>query len=408
MNYQKKSMRDLDFHGRRVLMRVDFNVPLQDGVILDDRRIVAVLPTINYLLGNGASIVLCSHLGRPKGKADPGLSLRPVYERLRELVDGPVLFANDCVGPLAEKAVSELKSGEVLLLENTRFHTGETSNDPDFAAQLASHGEIFINDAFGTAHRSHASNVGVAKHLPAVAGFLIEKELAFLGEALEDPEHPYIAILGGSKIADKIGVVTRLLERCDLLLAGGGIANSFLESKGLDLGASGSEAEVLRTAADLLARDGSRIKLPVDLVAADRFAEDAEHRIVDVDQVPEGWFSLDIGPRTIEAFTAALEGARTVVWNGPMGVYEFQAFSKGTVAMAHAVARCEGTKIVGGGSSADAVSMAGVEHEIDHVSTGGGASLRMLEGRPLPGVSVLLDKQAPLPFQEEEGPEETS
>jgi phosphoglycerate kinase len=408
VNYQKKSVRDLDFRGRRVLMRVDFNVPLQDGAILDDRRILAVLPTINYLIENGASIVLCSHLGRPKGKVDPKLSLRPVYERLCELVEEPVAFAGDCVGPLAEKAVSELKTGEILLLENTRFHAGETSNDPEFAAQLASHGEIFVNDAFGTAHRSHASNVGVAQHLPAVAGFLIEKELAFLGEALDNPEHPYIAILGGSKIADKIGVVTRLLERCDLLLAGGGIANSFLEAQGLDLGASTSEPDVLRTAADLLAKNGSRIKLPIDLVVADKFAEDAEHQIVDVDQVPEGWLSLDIGPRTIEAFSAALEGARTVVWNGPMGVYEFQAFSKGTIAIAQAVARCEGTKIVGGGSSADAVSMAGVEDQIDHVSTGGGASLQMLEGRPLPGVSVLLDKDAPLPVLDEEGKEKPS
>ncbi|HEY69919.1 MAG TPA: phosphoglycerate kinase [Anaerolineae bacterium] len=389
-------------------MRVDFNVPLQDGAILDDRRILAALPTMNYLIEHGASIVLCSHLGRPKGKADPSLSLRPVYERLRELMEEPVHFASDCVGPLAEKAVSELKKGEILLLENTRFHAGETSNDPDFAAQLASLGEIFVNDAFGTAHRSHASNVGVAKHLPAVAGFLIEKELAFLGEALEDPEHPYIAILGGSKIADKIGVVTHLLERCDLLLVGGGIANSFLESKGLDLGASRSEPEVLRTAADLLARDGNRIKLPVDLVVADKFAEDAEHKIVDVDQVPEGWWSLDIGPQTIESFTAVLEGARTVVWNGPMGVYEFQAFSKGTIAIAHALAQGKGMKIVGGGSSADAVSLAGVEDQIDHVSTGGGASLRMLEGRPLPGVSVLLDKQAPLPVLDEEGNEKPS
>jgi phosphoglycerate kinase len=402
VNYQKKSVRDLDFHGRRVLMRVDFNVPLQDGVILSDQRILAALPTINYLLEHGASVVLCSHLGRPKGKVDPSLSLRPVYERLRELVDGPVHFVGDCVGPLAEKAVSELKEGEILLLENTRFHAGETSNDPDFAAELASHGEIFVNDAFGTAHRSHASNVGVAQHLPAVAGFLIEKELAFLGEALEDPEHPYVAILGGSKIADKIGVVTHLLERCDLLLAGGGIANTFLESKGLDLGASKSEPEVLRTAADLLAKNGSRIMLPIDLVVAEAFAEDAEHQIVDVDQVPEGWWALDIGPRTIEAFSKALEEARTVVWNGPMGVYEFEAFSKGTIAIAHAVAGCQGTKIVGGGSSADAVSLAGVEDQIDHVSTGGGASLQMLEGQPLPGVSVLLDKQSPLLDLDEE------
>jgi phosphoglycerate kinase len=295
---------------------------------------------------------------------------------------------------VAERAVSQLKPGEYLLLENTRFHDGETSNDPDFASQLAALGDLFVNDAFGTAHRSHASNVGVAHILPAVAGFLIEKELAFLGDALEDPEHPYIALLGGSKIADKIDMVMRLLERCDLLLVGGGIANSFLEAQGYDLGASRSEPDVLRTAADLLKVEGSRIMLPLDLVVANAFAENAENRIVDVGEMPEGWWALDIGPQTIESYAAALKPARTVVWNGPMGVYEFEAFSKGTIAIAHAVAACEGTKIVGGGSSADAIAMAGVEDQIDHVSTGGGASLMMLEGRSLPGVTVLLDKEA--------------
>ena len=394
MIYHKKSVRDVDVRGKRVLLRVDFNVPMQDGTILSDRRILAALPTMLYLIEGGASVVLCSHLGRPKGMVEPSLSLRPVYERLRQLVDQPVHFAEDSVGPVAEKMVSQLKSGEYLLLENTRFHGGETANDPDFAAQLASHGDLFVNDAFGTAHRAHASNVGVAKILPAVAGFLIEKELTFLGEALEDPEHPYIAILGGSKIADKIGVVTRLLEKCDLLLTGGGIANSFLEARGFDLGASGSETEVLRTAAELLKVDGSRIMLPLDLVVAEAFVEDAASRIAAVDDVPPGWWALDIGPRTIEAYADALKPARTVVWNGPMGVYEFEAFSKGTMAIAHTIAACEGIKIVGGGSSADAIAMASVEDQIDHVSTGGGASLMMLEGRPLPGVIVLLDKQA--------------
>jgi phosphoglycerate kinase len=394
VSYRKKSVRDIDFRGKRVLLRVDFNVPMQDGAILSDRRILAALPTMNYLIEGGASVVMCSHLGRPKGKVDSSLSLRPVYERLHELVDQPVHFAEDCVGPLAERAVSQLKPGEFLLLENTRFHDGETSNDPGFASQLAALGDLFVNDAFGTAHRSHASNVGVAHILPAVAGFLIEKELAFLGDALEDPEHPYIALLGGSKIADKIDMVMRLLERCDLLLVGGGIANSFLEAQGYDLGASRSEPDVLRTAADLLKVEGSRIMLPLDLVVANAFAENAENRIVDVGEMPEGWWALDIGPQTIESYAAALKPARTVVWNGPMGVYEFEAFSKGTIAIAHAVAACEGTKIVGGGSSADAIAMAGVEDQIDHVSTGGGASLMMLEGRSLPGVTVLLDKEA--------------
>ncbi len=395
--YKKKTIRDISFRGRRVLVRVDFNVPLHEGAIQSDTRIKASLPTLNHLADGGAAVILCSHLGRPKGKKDPALSLRPVSERLGELVDHSVHFTEDCIGREALEGARALPPGELLLLENTRFHPGETANNSDFAAQLASHGELLVNDAFGTAHRRHASNVGVAQYLPAVAGFLLEKELAYLGDALESPEHPFVAILGGAKISDKIAVVTRLLERADTLLVGGGMANAFLESQGHSLGGSASEAEIVRTAAELLEKGGDQIKLPVDLVVADSFGEDANHKMVAVNEVPEGWLALDIGQETVAMFAAALKGAHTVVWNGPMGVYEFKPFANGTFAIARAVASCEGTTIVGGGSSADAVALAGVADQIDHVSTGGGASLMMLEGKELPGVSVLLDRGAKLP-----------
>ncbi len=395
--YRKKTIRDLNFNGRRVLVRVDFNVPIQDGEVLSEGRIEASLPTLEYLAGAGASVVICSHLGRPKGKKNPDLSLRPVYERLSKMVNRRVHFQPDCIGAEVLSAAKSLPSGEFLLVENTRFHPGETTNDPEFARQLASLGEILVNDAFGTAHRAHASNVGVAGILPAVAGFLIEKELNYLGEALEEPERPFIAILGGSKISDKIDVVSRLLQRADSLLIGGGMANAFLEASGCEMGASSSDADVVKMASELLERGANQILLPVDLVVADAFAREAKHRTVSIDRVPEGWYSLDIGPISIKAFSAHLENARTVVWNGPMGVYEFEAFAGGTLAIARAVAACDGTTIVGGGSSADAVELAGVHDQIDHVSTGGGASLKMLEGKELPGVAVLLDQDVPVP-----------
>jgi phosphoglycerate kinase len=395
--YKKKTIRDLDFTGRRVLVRVDFNVPLQDGEVLSDARILASLPTLTYLADAGAAVVICSHLGRPKGKKNPDLSLQPVFARMRQLIDRKVHFIADCIGKDALEAARSLPHGEFLLLENTRFYPGETENDPEFAAQLAASGEILVNDAFGTAHRAHASNVGVAGILPAVAGFLIEKELSFLGEALEAPDRPFVAVLGGSKISDKIEVVSRLLQRADFLLVGGGMANAFLEAKGFSMGASASEQEVVGMARELLDRAGKQIRLPVDLVVADTFAEDANHRTVTLDSVPEGWYSLDIGPKTIAEFSSQLGSARTVVWNGPMGVYEFKPFSRGTLAIAQAIAACNGMTIVGGGSSADAVALAGVSDQIDHVSTGGGASLRMLEGKDLPGVSVLLDSDALVP-----------
>lgn len=395
--YRKKTIRNLDFTGRRVLARVDFNVPLQDGEVLSDTRIQASLETLNYLAEAGAAITICSHLGRPKGRVNADLSLRPVYERLRQLIDRQVHFIPDCVGKEVLEASRSLPAGEFLLLENTRFYPGETANDPEFAAQLAAAGEILVNDAFGTAHRSHASNVGVARILPAVAGFLIEKELNFLGEALDTPERPFVAILGGSKISDKIEVVSHLLERADRLLAGGGMANAFLEAKGYSMGASASGKEIVGLAGELLDRAEDRIGLPVDLEVADVFAEQADHRTVTPDDVPEGWYALDIGPKTVAEFSSRVESARTVVWNGPMGVYEFEPFSRGTLAVARAVAECAGVTIVGGGSSADAVDIAGVGDQIDHVSTGGGASLRMLEGKDLPGVSVLLDANADIP-----------
>jgi len=395
--YKKKTIRDLNFGGRRVLVRVDFNVPLLEGAILSDARIRASIPTLNYLADAGAATILCSHLGRPKGKKDPSLSMRPVYERLTELIDGKVQFAGDCIGPDVVEAAMRLSPGELLLLENTRFYPGETANDAEFAAQLASLGEILVNDAFGTAHRSHASNVGVARIIPAVAGFLIEKELAFLGEALEDAEHPFIAILGGSKIGDKISVVSKLLERADTLLIGGGIANAFLQAKGLSLGASAVGPDIVKAAAELLEIGSEQIMLPVDVEVADAFAEDAIHKAVSVEDVPQDWWALDIGTQTSSRFASEIKKARTVVWNGPMGVYEFESFARGTFAIARAVAECEGTTIVGGGSSADAVAITGVVDQIDHVSTGGGAWLRMLEGKVLPGVSVLLDEDVQLP-----------
>jgi phosphoglycerate kinase len=395
--HRKKTIRDLNFSGRRVLARVDFNVPLQDGEVLSDGRIEASLPTLEYLAEAGASVVICSHLGRPEGQRDPGLSLRPVYERMCQMVKRRVHFQADCVGEKVLTAANSLQAGEFLLIENTRFYPGETKNDPEFAKQLASLGEILVNDAFGTAHRSHASNVGVAGILPAVAGFLIEKELNYLGEALESPERPFIAILGGSKISDKIDVVSRLLQRADKLLVGGGMANAFLEASGCAMGASSSAADVIQMAAEILKHGAKQIKLPIDLVVADAFEREAKHRIVSSDAVPNGWYSLDIGPKTVEDFSSHLGGARTVVWNGPMGVYEFEAFASGTHSIARAVAGCDGMTIVGGGSSADAVDLAGVTDQIDHVSTGGGASLKMLEGKELPGVAVLLDQDVPLP-----------
>jgi phosphoglycerate kinase len=372
--FNKKTIRDVSLHGLHVLVRVDFNVPLERGTVADDTRIQASLPTLRYLIENGAATILCSHLGRPKGKVVPELSLRPVAERLASLIGQTVSFSEDCIGPNARRAAKELQPGDLLLLENTRFHPEETANAPEFA------------------HRAHASNEGVAHYLPAVAGFLMEKELNFLGKALEDPEHPFIALLGGAKISDKIGVVDRLLEKADRLLIGGGMANTFLAAMGFDLAESLVEKDAVETARGLLTRAGDRLLLPKDLVVGETFSADATPKVVDLDAVPAGWRAMDIGPETVVSFAQALQGARLVVWNGPMGVFEFAPFAAGTRAVAEAVAACGGTTIVGGGDSAAAVKQAGLADRISHVSTGGGASLEFLEGKTLPGVAILDDR----------------
>jgi phosphoglycerate kinase len=392
--FKKKTIRNIDLKSRRVLVRVDFNVPLDEGAVTDDMRILAALPTLSYLIEQGAEIILCSHLGRPKGKVVPTLSLRPVAERLSTLLEKPVGFVNDCIGPEVRDAVEGLKPGELLLLENTRFHPQERANDPDFAAELASLADVFVNDAFGSAHRAHASTEGVTHFLPSVAGFLMEKELLYLGEALEEPEHPFIAILGGVKILDKIGAVERLLNLADRLLIGGAMASTFLTANGNDLGESLIEQQALETADELVKRAGGRLLLPTDLVAADAFAPDAAKKVVAVSDFPSGWHAMDIGPETVANFKKGLLGARLVVWNGPMGVFEFAPFAAGTTAVAKAVAGCGAMTIVGGGDSAAAVRQAGLVDQIDHVSTGGGASLEFIEGKTLPGVAALIDRGA--------------
>ena len=389
----KKTVRDVDVKGKRVLVRVDYNVPIKDGKVGDDTRIRAAMPTVEYLLKNGAAVILCSHLGRPKGGPEPKYSLRPVAEHLAGLLGKPVAFAEDCVGPVAEKAAKALKPGGVLLLENTRFHPEEEKNNPDMARQLAALAELYVNDAFGSAHRAHASTEGVAHYLPAVSGFLMEKELEYLGRALANPERPFLAIMGGAKISDKIAVIQNLLSKVDSLLIGGGMANTFFKAQGLKVGDSLVEAEALDTAAGLLKSAGDKLVLPVDCVIADRFDAEAQSKVVPVDQVPDGWRILDIGPATVAHFSNRLAPAKTVVWNGPMGVFEFPRFAEGTFAVARVLAGLKGaTTIIGGGDSAAAVEQSGLANKMSHISTGGGASLEFLEGRVLPGVAALQDK----------------
>ncbi|HLI69099.1 MAG TPA: phosphoglycerate kinase [Ktedonobacteraceae bacterium] len=395
----KQTIRDRDVSGKRVLVRVDFNVPLNaQGCITDDTRIRAALPTIRYLLQHGAAVILMSHLGRPDGQVVEKLRLAPVAHRLGELLGLPVTMAPDSIGPQVEALVQSLQPGQVLLLENLRFHKAEEKNEAAFARQLASFGELYVNDAFGTAHRAHASTEGVTHYLPGVAGFLMEKEMNFLGSALENPQRPFAAIVGGAKISDKISVLKRLVGMVDVLLVGGGMANTFLKAEGYEIGDSLFEESKLDIARDLIVsarQRGITCILPTDVVIADRFAADAEHKVVASSAVPAGWRILDIGPATVEAFRQALSNAQTIIWNGTLGVAEMPAFARGTEALIEILTQrtaAGATTIIGGGDSAAAVEQAGSANHMTHVSTGGGASLEFLEGRVLPGVAALQDR----------------
>ncbi len=390
--FNKKSVRDIDVQGKKVLVRVDFNVPIKDGVVQDDTRIRAAMPTIQYLLDHGAAVILFSHLGRPKGGPDPKYSMKPVADYLGGMMGKPVKFAEDCVGEAAEKQVKGLKAGEVLVLENTRFHPEEEKNDLDLAKQMASLADVYVNDAFGSAHRAHSSTEGVARFLPAVAGFLMEKEIQYLSQAIDNPKRPFVAILGGAKVSDKIGVIKNLLTKADAILIGGGMANTFFKAQGYPMGDSLVEEDVLELAKELLAAAGTKLRLPVDVVLARSLEEGAETKVMPVGPVPEGWKILDIGPETVAAYGKVIAGAATVVWNGPMGVFEVSTFAKGTFGIADAMVHSKAVTIVGGGDSASAIQKSGLAERITHISTGGGASLEMLEGLVLPGVAALQDK----------------
>ena len=388
----KKTVKDIELKNKRVLMRVDFNVPMADGKVTDDKRIKASLPTIQYVLEQGASVILMSHLGRPKGGPDPEFSLRAASEVLSSLLGKPVKMAPDCVGAEVEKLAKEMKPGDVLMLENTRFHAGEEKNDLELAKQMAVLGDVYVNDAFGSAHRAHSSTEGVARFLPAVSGLLMEQELEYLGRAVLNPEHPYIAILGGAKISDKILVVETLLSKCDKLIIGGGMANTFLAAQGLNMQDSLVEASSLDTAKSILAKSSGKLILPVDAIIADKFDAEANTQVVDVNKIPAGWRMMDVGPKTLELYKAKLSGAKLIVWNGPVGVFEMPKFAEGTFALARMLAESKAITVIGGGDSASAVKKAGVAKQMTHVSTGGGASLEFLEGKELPGVAALLDK----------------
>lgn len=393
----KKTLKDISPKGKRVLVRVDYNVPLtEDLKVSDDKRITAAMPTVKYLLEQGARVILCSHLGRPKGKVVPEMSLRPVYERLKELLpDTNIYFADDCISDEAKRIASSLKDGEALLLENLRFYPEEEKNDRDFAKRLANLAELYVSDAFGTVHRAHASTAGVAEFLPSACGFLIEKELRFLEGAVSNPERPFVAILGGAKVKDKIGVIKNLLTKCDTLLIGGGMAYTFFKAMGCEIGKSLLDEENIDLAKQLMddakAR-GVKLLLPVDTVVAPEFDKDAPHKTVKSTEIPADMMGMDIGEETREIFAKEIVNAKTVIWNGPMGVFEFPEFAKGTEAVAKACAECEGTTIIGGGDSASAVKKLGFAAKMSHVSTGGGASLEYLEGKVLPGIAAIEDK----------------
>lgn len=396
MDYNKKNVEDIDVAGKKVIVRCDFNVPQDEtGKITDDKRIVAALPTIKYLLGQNAAVILCSHLGRPKGEFKMKYSLAPVAERLTELLGQEVKLAKDVIGEDAKAMAAALQPGQAMLLENVRFHKEEEKNDPAFAKELASMAEIYVNDAFGTAHRAHATTAGLADYLPAVCGYLINKEISIMGKALANPARPFVAILGGAKVSDKIGVINNLIEKCDTIIIGGGMAYTFSKAQGGEIGTSLCEEDKLDLANDLLkkAKDkGVKLLLPVDTVCADKFAADATPVVHEAGKIPAGLMGLDIGPKTIELFSEAVKDAGTVVWNGPMGVFEFDAFAVGTKAVAKAIAESNAISIIGGGDSAAAVEKLGYADKMTHISTGGGASLEFLEGLELPGIACLNDK----------------
>ncbi len=392
----KKTVKDIDLQGKKVLVRCDFNVPMDENKkITDNTRIVAALPTIRYLLENNCAVILCSHLGRPKGEFKPEFSLKPVAKELSKLLEMPVIMADDVIGQDAFSKANSLKNGEILLLENVRFHREETDNDPEFSKKLASMAEIYVNDAFGTAHRAHSSTTGVASYLPAVSGFLIQKELEFLGKAVNEPKRPFVAILGGAKVSDKIGVIDSLLEKVDTLIIGGGMAYTFFKSQGYNVGNSLCEPDKIDLAKEAMEKakqKGVKLLLPVDTKVGKEFKPDTESKTVAWTEIPDGWEGFDIGEKTIEMFKEELKTAKTVIWNGPLGLFEFDQFAIGTNEIAKVLAQIDATTIIGGGDSAAAVKKAGLESKMTHISTGGGASLEFLEGKKLPGIEALLEK----------------
>lgn len=393
----KKTIEDIDVKGKRVLARCDFNVPLKDGEITNDKRIVAALPTIKYLMEHGAKVILCSHLGRPKGEYKPEFSLAPVAKKLSEYLGVEVKLAEDpeVVGENAKKLAAELKDGEVMLLENVRFRAEETKNEENFSKELASLADVFVNDAFGTAHRAHCSTTGVAAYLPAVCGFLIQKEIKFMGGALANPKRPLVAILGGAKVSDKIGVISNLIDKCDTIIIGGGMAYTFMKYLGHSIGDSLLDADWIEKAGEMMAdakAKGVNFLIPVDNKVGKEYDENTESKIVSSDEIPDGWMGLDIGPKSMEVFCDAIKGAGTVIWNGPMGVSEWDNFAAGTIAVANAVAKSGAVSIIGGGDSVAAVTKLGFADKMSHISTGGGASLEFLEGKELPGIAALQDK----------------
>lgn len=391
----KLTIKDLEVQGKKVFCRVDFNVPMSEGVVTDDTRIKAALPTIQHLVGKGAKVILSSHLGRPKGEVVEELRLDPVAKRLSDLLGQTVTKTDEVYGPEVDKAISEMTDGDVVLIENVRFHPGETKNDPELAKEFAKMGDYYVNDAFGAAHRAHASTAGVAEHLTSAAGFLLEKELEVLGKALSNPERPFTAIIGGAKVKDKIGVIDNLLEKVDNLIIGGGLAYTFVKAQGYEIGKSLLEEDKIELAKEFMqkAKDkGVNMVLPIDAIVADDFSNDANTQVVDIDSIPAEWEALDIGPKTVETFEKLVQDSKLVIWNGPMGVFELEAFAKGTIGVAEALASTAGYTVIGGGDSAAAVEKFDLADKMDHISTGGGASLEFMEGKVLPGVAALSEK----------------